>query len=201
MSCLSWIFKSKSKDLDLKKGIDESRESLLRLEIMTLELNGKDGLAKSHEKLLEMSFDLHEAIWGKSLDHRFMFMNILCAEKILRTSVENGLALTDEDFKNDALAQVCMESDDLVVEDGKTHRQIEYALYPDGKFLFVDTTKSPWKLDNGDIIGTIGFGKDISEQVPDKVKEKCKNAGWVEIDIDLLYSPDDIEELFESEYL
>jgi len=198
MSLISRLFRLKSREIALRKGIVESKESLLRLEIMTIELNKKDKEAKSHEKLLQIAFDdLDTAIWGKDVSGHFVFMNLACAEKILHTTIENGLAMTDADFANDALSGTCMASDKIVMETKKTHRQIEYAKYPNGNIVFLDTTKSPWIIDEK-IVGTVGAGKIISDFVPGKVKKKCKSLGFVEIPIDLIYNSEDISEMILS---
>lgn len=173
-------------------------ESIERLRGLAEELDAKEQEIRSREKMLRIATDRIEiAIWGKGLDGRFVFMNSVCAEKILKTTIENGLAMTDEDFKHDALASVCMSSDKLVLETGKTHRFIEYAVYADGKLLFLDTTKSPWLVDDL-IVGTVGFGRDITKFVPEEVKNRIKESGCIEIPIDLMYNASDLIEIMKN---
>ena len=174
-------------------------DSLERLKDLTEELENKEQDIISSEKLLRAATnDLDIGIWGKGLDGRFVFMNESCAEKILHTTVSDGLAMTDEDFKHDALASACMSSDHIVMETGKTHRFIEYAKYGDGTYLFLDTTKSPWVVD-GSIIGTVGSGKNITESVPEHVKEMINKSGSIEIPIDFIYRGSDIQKMIEDE--
>ena len=195
MSIIGKLFLSKSREVTIRENIEETKESILRLEILMEELDAKDVEARSHEKLLQIAFDdLATAIWGKDCDGHFVFMNIVCAEKILHTTIDDGIALTDEDFKNDALSGVCMGSDRKVLETGKTHRQIEYARYDDGNFVFLDTTKSPWIVE-GKLVGTVGFGRIITDLLPKDVFEKCKDSGFTNIPVDLLYNVSDIAEL------
>lgn len=173
-------------------------ESLERLKDLTEEIDTKDKEIRSREKMLRTAANRIEiAIWGKGLDGRFVFMNSVCAEKILRTTIENGLAMTDEDFKHDALASVCMSSDKLVLETGKTHRFIEYAVYVDGRLLFLDTTKSPWLIDDL-LVGTVGFGRDITKFMPEEVKNRIKESACIEIPIDLMYNASDLIEIMKN---
>jgi PAS domain-containing protein len=178
--------------------LTDAFESLERLKDLTEEIDTKDKEIRSREKMLRTVANRIEiAIWGKGLDGRFVFMNSVCAEKILRTTIENGLAMTDEDFKHDALASVCMSSDKLVLETGKTHRFIEYAVYVDGRLLFLDTTKSPWLIDDL-LVGTVGFGRDITKFVPEEVKNRIKESGCIEIPIDLMYNASDLIEIMKN---
>ncbi len=198
MSIIGKLFLRKSREVAIRENIKETKESILRLEILMEELDAKDAEAKSHEKLLQIAVDdVATAIWGKNLLGHFVFLNETCAAKILKTTVSDAMALTDEDFEHDALAGPCMASDKVVIETGKTHRQIEYARYDDGHFLYIDSTKSPWIV-NGETIGTVGFGRDVSKFVPDEVKESYKKPGFIEIQIELIYNSSDIMEIFKN---
>lgn len=170
-------------------------EAMIRLEILTEEMHVKSNEIKSHEMLLGIATDnLNCPMWIKDLEGRFIFMNVACIEKILRTTPDQALLLTDEDFEKDALAKVCTASDQVVLNTGRTNRAIEHARYDDGSDLWVDTTKSPWIVD-GRMMGTVGFGREITDFVTEDVKEKYKKPGWFSIPIDLMYSPEDIAEI------
>ena len=196
MSIIGKLFLRKSREVAIRENIEETKESILRLEILMEELDAKDREAKSHEKLLQIAVDdIATSVWGKNLLGHFVFLNETCAAKILKTTVSDAMALTDEDFEHDGLAAICMKTDKIVADTGKTHRQIEYARYEDGHFLYLDTTKSPWIVD-GKTIGTVGFGKEITDFVPNEVKESYEKPGFIEIDIDLIYNSSDILEMF-----
>lgn len=190
-----------TRDRNIRKSIQETRESILRLEILTAELEAKDEIMRSHEKLLAIAIDdMEVALWGKGLDGRFVFLNEICAEKILHVTVSDAMALTDIDFANDALAVVCMQSDAKVLESKRTRRFIEHAIYPDGHSMWIDTTKSPWIID-GCVQGTVGFGKDMCDIVPDEIKEKYKKSASVEIAVDLVYNVEDIKGLMGANHV
>ena len=198
MSLLRQWFLCKSSEISLRKGIAESKESLLRLELLTAELNAKEEKRIVHEKLLEIATDeIESPMWVKDLEGTFIFMNVACIVKILRTTPDEALNLTDEDFENDALAKVCVASDQIVISTMKTHRAIEHARYADGSDLWVDTTKSPWIID-GELFGTLGFGRDITDFVPEDVREDFKESGFFGIPVDLMYNSSDIRKLIEN---
>lgn len=176
----------------LRDSVEGNNEAMMRLEILTEEMSVNSEEIKSHEMLLGIATDnLDCALWIKDLEGRFIFMNVACIESILKTTPDQALLLTDEDFENDALAQVCVESDQIVLNTGKTSRAIEHARYADGSDLWIDTTKSPWVVD-GRTMGTTGFGRDITKFVPEDIREKYKESGFFEIPIDMIYGADDI---------
>jgi len=177
--------------------IDLARDTLHRLEILTEEINAKEKDVQVREKLLRtLADDLEAPIWGKDTRGCFVFLNTACAKKILHSSVEEALSRTDEDFEHDALAQVCMNTDKIVELSLKTRRFIEHAVYENNNNVWLDTTKSPW-FANGELVGTVGIGRDISDIVPDDVKDAHTNPGSIEIAVDLMYNSEDIRGLTE----
>ena len=178
--------------------IKESRESINRLEIITEELILHGNEIKSHEKLLTIATDnLDSPIWGKDTNNNFVFMNDACAKKILNTTVANALIPRDPEHEMTPIEIVCMNSDNLVQDTMKTHRFFEHAVFDDGSDIWLDTTKSPWVLD-GELVGTVGVGKDITQYVPDDVRRLYRDNNAVEIDIDLMYNANDIPKLLEG---
>jgi PAS domain-containing protein len=172
-------------------------ESLERLKDLAEEITTKEKEIRSHENMLHIATNnLNIAIWGKDIKNHFVFMNSTCAEKILRTTIEAALNPPDDDSRHDELAQVCMTSDKVVQETMETHRFFKHATYKDGRCLWLDTTKSPWIVD-GKLIGTVGSGVDITKFVPEDIKKKYKEPGWIEIPVDSIYAKRDIRKLVE----
>jgi PAS domain S-box-containing protein len=177
--------------------LTDAFESLERLKDLTDEITTKEQEIRSREKMMRMATnDLNIAIWGKDTKSHFVFMNRACAEKILRTTPEAALNHPDDDFRHDELAHVCMTSDKVVQETMETHRFFEHATYKDGEYLWLDTTKSPWIVDEK-LIGTVGSGRDITKFVPEDIKKKYKESGWIEIPVDSMYAKRDIRKLVE----
>ena len=103
-----------------------SIEQLMLFEETLNKENGDsiEGLVKSAVE----NFDV--AMWLKNTEGRFLYANKACCAKILKCSLQEALNLTNGDLKNDALAQVCMQSDKKVLERQATARFIEHAIYP-----------------------------------------------------------------------
>ena len=133
-------------------------------------------------------------MWGKDTDSNFVFMNDACATKILKKPVVDALRPLPDDYELNPLEVVCMHSDQLVQATMKTHRFFEHARFDDGTDLWLDTTKSPWLID-GELVGTVGMGRCITDYVPKYIKEKYKEPGYFEIGVDAMYNTADIAKL------
>lgn len=143
-----------------------------------------------------MADSLDMPIWGKDLNGKFIFLNKACAKKILHSTVEQALNLIDDDFKKDALAGACMQSDKKVMKTKKTQRFLEYAVY--GKTAFwMDCTKSPWIRDEK-LIGTVGSGKDITKKVPQFLKNKYRKAQSIKLNNDIMLCETELYKIFKE---
>lgn len=186
---ISWIRSMFNKPLSgetFSGDLDKSRENLNRLIELTEHLDEVERNTLYQGEFLKIvTNSLDMPIWVKDVNGRFLFLNDSCAKKILKTTVDKALNLTDLDFEEDALAKVCMESDRHVQKMLKTCRFIEYAQYAD-HILWVDVTKSPLIMD-GKLMGVVGSAKDISEFVPPEIKNRFKDYGLIQIDVDLVY--------------
>lgn len=165
--------------------VEEARESLRKLEILTERLVN-DECWDNEEMLRTIIDNIETPMWGKSCDGRFLAVNKACATKILKTTPDKALELTDDDFAHDAMSEVCMQGDREVIASGRTRRYIEHARYPDGTDLWLDTTKSPYFVD-GEIKGTVGIGKDITANVDSDLLDEYANPGRIEIGVDMVY--------------
>lgn len=199
MSFLRKLFSLKSREVAIRDNIAETKAAIDRIEIFTKVLEKNDIKMKDHERMFTMAVnDLEYPMWIKDPNSRFLAMNNACIEQILKTTPDAALLLTDADFENDALAQVCMQTDRMVIETGKTYRGIEHARYADCHDFWIDTTKSPLILEDK-IMGTVGFAKDITDKVPEDVREKYKKPGWIKIPEDIIYNSDDIRKLVDHD--
>ena len=194
MSLISRLFFFKGAKLN----IEASKEAIRELERLTETTNARESEIRSCEEMLRTaSDDMEYPMWGKNRDGRFVFLNTACAAMILKTPVQEALNQTDADLVHDALAQVCMYGDMVVMLSGASHRFIEHARYADGSDMWLDTVKSPWII-AGSLVGTVGVGRVITNVVPEDVREKYAEAGSIEIDINLMYNRNDIRMMMEG---
>ena len=123
-----------------------------------------------------MSDDIPILVWAKDLEGRFMFVNkATCNKLLMATDIEEPIGKKDlffadrqrqqhPDRKNwFTFGETCINSDAVVLKNKKPQRFDEYG-YVQGKFLFLDVYKAPIFDENGKIIGTVGYGMDVTKE-------------------------------------
>jgi PAS domain S-box-containing protein len=163
------------------KVVDETASTISEL---TRELRKKEEeLIAEKEKYLSMYNMLQSIIdgmpgiiWAKDLDGRFILTNKEIRRILMNDcSVEESLGRTAEEFaikinNNDTLHVDCERTDKIVLATLEAGNFIERGLI-NGKQSVYKTTKGPLYDNEGNLIGTVGFGRDITEE--------CKNAFYV----------------------
>jgi PAS domain-containing protein len=181
------IFSESHQETTLSYELNKNREGLNYLIHLTERLEEMEIDTQYRNTFLNaMANGLDFPMWVKDINGTFLFINTVCANTILKTTVEKALNLTDVDFREDALAPICMKSDKHVQETLKTLRCIEHARYNDGRDICLDIVKTPLIVD-GKLIGIIGTAKDISALVPKEIRDRCAKPGLIEIDLNLEY--------------
>ena len=197
---MNWFKKLfKPETIPVSDSIDssESKKRIEHLTTLTKRLDGIESASNMQFDMLRVAMDdLDVAIWGKNTHGIFMFLNKSCADNILHTTIAKALNLTDKDFEHDALAPVCIHSDEIVMDTMEPHRFLEHAEYATGQ-VWIDSTKSPWIRD-GVLIGTVGSAKVITDLVPEHIKEKYAAAGCKCIPINVLLSADNFDEVMKQ---
>lgn len=122
------------------------------------------------------------AMWLKDINGLFLYVNQVCCDTILHCTEQEALGLRNGDLKNDALSAVCMISDKQIMESLTTRRFIEHAVYADCECVVVDVIKSP-AYDGDKLIGVIGNAVNITDSIPDCIKEQCRVSCSIEIPI------------------
>lgn len=199
MKLFSKIFRSQASNIliNLKVAILELRKmqhDVERLVIMEQNLpSGKKPL-ESIVSSIRDSFGV--ALWIKDENHKFIFANKVCCDDILKCREDEFEHLIDEDFEKDALAKICIASDKLVMEAKKTMRFIEYATYVDGNKIVMDVVKSP-RFEEGEVVGTIGSGVIVTDNIPTGILEQGRLSHLIEIPLNVSMGPRIFAELLE----
>lgn len=155
--------------------------SVERLKFIEKELCGaKKDICEVGELIKNAIDHFGIAVWAKDIESRFIFANKVCCRVILHNTFLKIQAMTDDEFKKDALACVCMESDRKVLKTQETKRFIESARY-EHEHVFLDVVKSPIYNEIHELSGTIGSASDISENVPEVVKRRFSEPASIEI--------------------
>jgi len=133
----------------------------------------------------EMSFfqlmidNVPDLIWAKNISDEFVFVNKAICENLLMCREKNkALGKNDLYFAtrereaghNHTFGEICVNSDQIVKETQKPGRFIEEG-FVRGNYLILDVNKAPLFNQQGQLIGTVGCGRDITNL---KMKEKEK---------------------------
>lgn len=177
--------------------LTKARSDLERLFIMEQNYVSRGVDENQFRFLMRTALDCYGvAIWVKDENCRFLYVNSNCCKVILGCTEEEALGMTDDDFKQDALATICIESDKQTMFSKKTQRRIEHARYPNGKDVFLDVVKSP-RIEEDRVVGTIGSAVDITRNIPEEIREKYKVADSIEIPLNAFIGVSELVDLLE----
>jgi diguanylate cyclase (GGDEF)-like protein/PAS domain S-box-containing protein len=120
---------------------------------------------KRNEQYLRALLDTFPFIvWMKDKAGRFLANNAKFCEVVGVKDYTDLEGKTDVDFFPLEMAQGYMDDDVEVLRAGKPKNVIERITKANGEVYWAETYKSPVKLD-GDVIGTVGFARDITEKL------------------------------------
>ncbi len=164
----------KKSKLELLKEISELRKKLRKLEEnqSTSKLKADDENLKNERVLLKTLINIiPDAIFAKDIEGRKIVSNIADVNNMGLSSEEEALGKTDLEFFPKIIAQGFMANDISVIKTGQPIlKREEFFFDKEGKKRWLHTSKLPLKDDDGNIIGLIGIGRDITER---KVMEEA----------------------------
>ncbi|MCD4719289.1 MAG: response regulator [Desulfobacula sp.] len=156
--------------VQIEKKIDEEKQ--LRTALQKSEKQYK----KLYSMMRLMSDNLPDLIWTKDLEHRFIFANKACCEKMLNAKdTDEPIGKTDlyfaarekkshpENPDYHTFGETCTNSDLAVIETKKTQK-FEEAGNLKGRFVCFDVYKTPFWDEKGNLIGTVGCARDITKE-------------------------------------
>jgi len=120
-----------------------------------------------------MANTVPDMIWSKDIDHNYIFANRVIREKLLMCQKgENPLGKNDLYFATrermqghkHTFGEICVNSDEVVKETVKPGRFLEDGLVR-GEYLVLDVRKAPLFGENGNLIGTVGTGRDVTRDI------------------------------------
>lgn len=150
-------------DLELSTFIIKSRRGA----IILLEKKGTPAkpVVNTKKLLQELLNSVPDMIYFKDLENKFILVNKEHATQLKRKP-EEVIGKTDLDFFPKKIAEKYYADDKRVVETGKSIIcKIEKATRPKGGITYVSTTKIPHYDKDGNIIGTIGITRNITDQM------------------------------------
>lgn len=134
--------------------------TLERLELKRAEET--QNLEEAHLRLRSLLDNFPFLIWLKNNDGQFLSVNKAFADACGKSDPKEIEGLTDFDVWPTDLAK-SYRHDDLKVINSRVGKVVEEELESDGNRTWIETFKSP-VLHSDEVIGTVGFARDVSER-------------------------------------
>jgi diguanylate cyclase (GGDEF)-like protein/PAS domain S-box-containing protein len=134
-----------------------------------------------------ISKHLPDMLWAKDLEGNYLFANESICKNLLMATPEEVPGKSDiyfakrerekhpENKEWHTFGELCANSDLIVLESMKPMIFQEYGNIK-GKLVYLEVNKAPLHDETGKLIGTIGSGRDITEQV--KLEEKAEKLAY-----------------------
>jgi len=113
-----------------------------------------------------------DMIWAKDMDNCYLFANrALCDRLLMCKTPEAVVGKNDTYFaelerangQRHTFGEICENSDDIVKDKQKAMRFVEEG-FVRGRYLILDVHKAPLLDESGELIGTVGCGRDITRE-------------------------------------
>ncbi len=123
-----------------------------------------------------ISKHLPDMLWAKDLEGRYLYANDSICKNLLMATPDEVIGQVDVFFATrernkhpqnkqwHTFGELCFNSDYVVLENMKPMRFEEYGNIK-GELVYLDVNKAPLHDEEGNLIGTIGSGRDITAQV------------------------------------
>ncbi|MCB0176659.1 MAG: PAS domain-containing protein [Anaerolineae bacterium] len=123
-----------------------------------------------------MCDNVPDMVWAKDLDEKFIFANRATCQKLLSaTDTDEPIGQTHQFFADrernahpdqpawHTFDEICITSDEIVMKTQCPQRFDEFG-YAEGKFLYLDVYKAPFWNELGEMIGTVGCGRIVTQE-------------------------------------
>jgi PAS domain S-box-containing protein len=168
------------KAIGMSQDITEMREAQLALEAYRDRL--EELVAARTAELRQQTHYLRTLIdgfpfwvWLKDTESRYLAVNRVNAESSGR-SVEEIIGKTDLDIWPQELAQ-SYRADDREVMASRRLKMVEEEFVHAGRRLWIETYKAPVLDEDGTVLGTVGFARDITERKAAEAAREAALAG------------------------
>ncbi|MEW6262298.1 MAG: PAS domain S-box protein [Thermodesulfobacteriota bacterium] len=139
----------------------------------------EEALRAAHDQYKElygmmrlMADNVPDLIWAKNMSGQYIFANkAICRTLLKCDSPDEVIGHTDRHFAQrvkeagfqHTFGEVCADTDEIVKRSGEARRFIEEGLVS-GEYLILDVHKAPLLNEKGEMIGTVGAGRDVTEE-------------------------------------
>ncbi|MBN1415709.1 MAG: PAS domain-containing protein [Bacteroidales bacterium] len=163
-------YQSQAEELQAQE--EELRQNLEEMQATQEELKRQmdrnqliqEDLAREKYLMDALMNNLPDSIYFKDLDSKFIKNSKSHMKKFGVSDQAELVGKSDFDFFSEVHARPAYEAEQNIIATGKPIiDQVEKAVKKDGTFKWVSTTKMPLLDQNGNIVGTFGISKDITQ--------------------------------------
>ena len=130
-----------------------------------------------HQLLMTLMDTIPDRIYFKDRHARFLSVNKAMKEFMGVTTDEQIQGKTDHDFFLPEHADEALSDENRVIATGQPLvAKVEQEIMPDGRITYTSTTKIPMRNENGEITGTCGISRDVTEE-HQKTRQMLAYAG------------------------
>ncbi len=149
------------------------------------ELEDKNTELENERNLLRTLMDnMPDTIYIKDRECRFLDVNPTQIKVTKAKSKKDMMGKTDYDFYPKDMADLFYKDDKSIIKSGKpVINKEEIGFDEEGNIRIKSTTKVPFEDENGNVIGLVGIGRDITEQKEAQEKLKEQSQSLQEINV------------------
>jgi PAS domain S-box-containing protein len=131
---------------------------------ITFRKRAEEALAKEQFLINAIMNNITDHIYFKDLESRFVRINKSHALRFGFDNPDQAIGKTDFDFFSNEHAQQAFDDEQAIIRTGQMLSKVEKETHPDGPDTWVSTVKLPLRDIDGNIIGTFGISRDITER-------------------------------------
>ncbi|MCG6154418.1 PAS domain-containing protein [Rubinisphaera margarita] len=126
----------------------------------------EEAFAQENSLMQSLLTNIPDSIYFKDRESRFLRINKSMAEKFGLSSAEEAVGLSDSDFFTAEHAGEARQDEQRILETGKPLvAHVERETWADRPDTWCSTTKMPLRNAKGEVVGTFGISRDITDLV------------------------------------
>ncbi|GIV70773.1 PAS domain S-box protein [Caldilinea sp.] len=161
----------------------------------------EETLANERQLLRTFIDTVPEVLYAKDQESRFVLVNMATLAQLGASTMEEVIGKSDFDFHPLHLAQEYRKRELALLEKGEILNIEEPVVHPStGELRWYASVKVPWRNANGEIIGLVGIGRDITEskRIHEALRQREQLLQAVAEALSVLLAPRPLPETIQS---